>query len=69
MCDSCGYADTLEEAYKVQEALEDEDSSYATNVLEKLNGIIAWIEDNKHSTPKQQRAITNWAGTLRRRHS
>lgn len=53
MCDSCGWADELEE---IEELLLDSEYGFAEDTL---TGIAEWVEEKEHITEKQIAAISN----------
>lgn len=62
MCDHCDYESWLDEihdAVEEAETLPERAEDFAASVVEKLEDIAAWVEDNEHITEAQQTAVEN----------
>lgn len=53
MCESCEWEEWRE---KIQDAIDGEEYRWA---FDTMDGILIWIEENKHITPGQKRALSN----------
>ena len=62
MCRDCDWEDFLADADRVLDdipSLPDRASEFSHSVQERIEGIVAWVEDNEHVTPKQKQALEN----------
>ena len=62
MCDACtweDWMDTIEGILDEAEDLPERAEDFAVSVIEKLESMLEWVQENQHITEKQIDAIRN----------